>query len=53
MLSQESELSVRVLLNAEEASEYDLAFGIDGVPATLDVKVSRQSLLLTCETSYS
>lgn len=32
-------MSVRVLLSADEASRYDLLFGIDGVAATLDVKV--------------
>ncbi|KAF1330347.1 Serine/threonine-protein kinase 11-interacting protein, partial [Globisporangium splendens] len=35
---RESALSIRVLLGADEASKYDLIFGIDGIPATLDLK---------------
>ncbi|KAG7400470.1 hypothetical protein PHYBOEH_005498 [Phytophthora boehmeriae] len=32
-------INIRVLLSAKEAAEYDLHFGIDGVPATIEIKV--------------
>ncbi|TMW63069.1 hypothetical protein Poli38472_005687 [Pythium oligandrum] len=36
--SKQMPLNVRVLLSAEDASVYDIVFGIDGIPATLDIK---------------
>uniref|UniRef100_K3X8D2 Dynein axonemal light chain 1 n=1 Tax=Globisporangium ultimum (strain ATCC 200006 / CBS 805.95 / DAOM BR144) TaxID=431595 RepID=K3X8D2_GLOUD len=35
---RESALSIRVLLGADEANKYDLIFGIDGIPAMLNLK---------------
>lgn len=42
-------LNVRVLLNAVDASKYDLIFGIDGVAATLDIKVRCNFAIILCD----